>query len=71
MSEKVEPRQDGKCVGCETAMAVTIDGLLCKRCLKTALDNSDPLKVRDLNRQGTEQIGRPALDARVIGGAPF
>jgi len=46
----------------------------CPPCLKTV--KSDLRKkrqddqVRDLNRRGTDQVGRPAMDTKALGGAP-
>ena len=67
---KLEARDDGKCVVCESAFAATVGGVLCKKCLKAAIERDYPIGERDLSQQGTEEIGRPARNMTVIGGSP-
>lgn len=58
------------CTECGKRKAVTRDNL-CHPCLKKLLSKLDPFdKIRDLNRLGTEQIGRKARDPKTLGGAP-
>ena len=68
--ESLKARSDGKCTACKTAFAAMVGGVLCKKCLRAAVEHDNPI-VRDLSRRGTEEIGRPARDMKVVGGAPF
>jgi len=64
-----EPRQDGKCSGCERRDAVTRDGLFCLKCLRAIVREQTPT-LRDLNRRGTDQTGRSARSTATLSGAP-
>ena len=68
--DRLIARRDGKCTACETAYVAVVGGVLCKKCLKAAIEHDYPI-VRDLSRRGTEEIGRPARDMKGVGGAPF
>jgi len=68
---RLEARDDGKCVVCESAFAATVGGVLCRRCLKAAIERDYPIFVRDLSQRGTEETGRPARNMTVIGGSPY
>ena len=69
VSDLPEPRPDGLCTLCSEKPAVTKDGLFCRKCLGKVLSEDAP--IRDLNRKGTEDIGRPARSTRPLGGEPF
>jgi len=67
--ELPEPRRDGQCCWCVGERAVTTDRRFCKKCLREFIRELSP-KSRDLNRQGTETIGRRMRSSAVLGGCP-
>jgi len=69
VSDLPEPRPDGLCTLCSEKPAVTKDGLFCRKCLGKVLSEDAP--IRDLNRKGTEEIGRPARSMEMLGGQPY
>ena len=69
MESVLMARRDGLCIDCEKKPAETNDGMFCRSCIRDRI-KKQPLyaSVRDLNRYGTDQIGRPALCATTQGG---
>jgi len=63
-----EAHPDGVCADCSTKDAVTRDGRFCLTCLRKRLREDEP-PVRDLNRRGSDQIGRSARSTQALGGA--
>lgn len=60
-----DPRKDGKCVDCKTSQAETYDGRLCKKYLRTRLEEKEPTVYTKIF---SDQRGRKDRSTQILGG---